>query len=144
MTLANLDRLAKQLDIDEGYRKSAYEDSEGYLTIGHGILIDERLDAGLSREESMCILKEFRIPQVIEELERNLPYWDSIPGQGQEALANMCFNLGWPRLSKFKKMFAALETGRYLTAADEALDSKWARQVGERAERIAEKFRDCS
>ena len=54
----------------------------------------------------------------------------------------MCFNLGLPRLLKFKKMIIALEQGYYDQAADEALDSQWARQVGDRAQRIATAFRE--
>ncbi len=50
---------------------------------------------------------------------------------------NMCFNLGWPRLSSFKKMLAALQVKDYETAAREALNVRWAQQVGGRAQRIA-------
>ena len=53
----------------------------------------------------------------------------------------MAFNLGWPRLSRFKNMIEALKAGDYGRAADEALDSKWADQVGTRAERIATVYR---
>jgi len=53
----------------------------------------------------------------------------------------MCFNLGWPRLSRFEKMLEALKAKDFDTAATEALDSKWADQVGDRAKRIAEVFR---
>lgn len=52
----------------------------------------------------------------------------------------MCFNLGWPRLETFHGMFAALMSGEYAAAAREALDSKWEKQVGERAARIADAF----
>ena len=140
----DLERLAKQIDIDEGYRKSAYQDTEGYWTVGHGFLIDEQLDAGLTYEESMAILTQFRIPAVVQELKERVDFWDALPPEGKEALANMAFNLGWPRLSKFKNMLSALSEGRYHKAADEALDSKWAEQVGDRAQRIAEQFRACA
>jgi lysozyme len=54
----------------------------------------------------------------------------------------MCFNLGMPRLRQFRNMLAALEAGDFETAAREALDSRWAGQVGARAERIAAQIRD--
>jgi len=57
-----------------------------------------------------------------------------------DTLTNMCFNLGAPRLSGFKKMWEAIEAGDYSTAAEEMLDSKWARQVGPRADRLAQKM----
>ena len=60
----------------------------------------------------------------------------------QRALANMAFNLGMPTLQRFSRMLRALEAGEYEAAAREALDSRWARQVGARAERIAELFRE--
>ena len=60
----------------------------------------------------------------------------------QRALLNMCFNLGWPRLSGFKEMLLCLQAGSYARAAEEAKDSKWARQVGDRALRIAKLFEE--
>jgi lysozyme len=55
----------------------------------------------------------------------------------------MALNLGWPRLSAFRNMLAALQAMDYATAAREALDSKWAKQVGARAERIAALYREA-
>ena len=55
----------------------------------------------------------------------------------QEALVNMCFNLGFTRLTKFTNMMAAMAEGKYSLAATEALDSKWAKQVGKRSRDIA-------
>lgn len=65
-----------------------------------------------------------------------------MPELAQAALLNQCFNLGWPRLSTFKKMLAALQRGDYHDAAAEAEDSKWFRQVGERGKRVAALYRD--
>ena len=65
-----------------------------------------------------------------------------MPEPAQRALANMAFNLGVPRLSQFKNMLSALEKGDYNVAAKEALDSNWAKQVGDRANRIAKVFRE--
>ena len=55
----------------------------------------------------------------------------------------MCFNMGSPRVSKFKKMFAALEVQDYQTASKEMLDSKWANQVPNRARRLSEIMEKC-
>jgi len=54
-------------------------------------------------------------------------------------MVNMCFNLGYPRLSKFKKFLAAMEDNDFETAAKEMMDSKWATQVGDRAERLKQR-----
>lgn len=60
----------------------------------------------------------------------------------QAALINMCFNLGLPRLLGFKRMIAALEAKNYTLAAKEALNSKWATQVGDRAKDVAVMLRE--
>jgi lysozyme len=53
----------------------------------------------------------------------------------------MSFNMGLPTLSKFTRTLQAIKNGRYSDAADEMLDSKWARQVGKRAERLSKQMR---
>ena len=73
----------------------------------------------------------------IRDIKRNIHYFDDLSEEVQEVLVNMCFNLGVTRLMKFKKMFEAIEESDWSRAADEALDSKWARQVGNRAEELA-------
>lgn len=138
----NMDRLTEALKRDEGYRRSAYEDSEGLLTIGIGRMIDQTHDGGVTEAEAQYLLTNDLV-SVFTDLDRNASWWRQMPALGQEALANMCFNLGWPRLSKFQNMLSALEEGDFDKAANEALDSRWATQVGARAERIAELFRTC-
>ena len=74
------------------------------------------------------------------ELEQSLPWIKEKPIIVQEQILNMVYNLGLPNLLKFQNMLAALESNDGTTAADEALNSKWARQVGQRAQRIADIF----
>ena len=125
---------------DEGIRYSAYEDSEGYTTIGVGRMIDDRLGGGLSHEEVMYLLDN-DIARVEAELDLAFPWWNQL-GEGQRrGLANMAFQLGLSRLRGFKKMLAALGSGHYEHAAKEALNSKWARQTPKRAKRVAELLR---
>jgi len=130
--------LKTELVRDEGMRLKPYTDTVGKVTIGVGRNLD---DVGISETEALDML-DADIDRSIEDLERNLPWLFERPEPVQRALVNMCFNLGWPRLSGFRKMLAALEAGDYDTAAAEALDSRWARQVGARAERIAALFRE--
>lgn len=137
------DQLIEDLKRDEGFRAHAYQDSEGYWTIGYGRLIDAKQGGGISIAEA-----EFLMANDIErfgaEVDRTFPWWREMPDDAQRAFANMAFNLGITRLGKFKKMLAALQSGDFLRAGDEAEDSKWAGQVGPRAERIAELFRGCT
>lgn len=131
--------LLADLERDEGKRNKPYLDTEGHLTIGIG----RNLDAlGVSDDEiELMLLNDLK--WVLHALDRNLPWWRDMPGHHQRALANMCFNLGYPRLSGFKNMLAALQVGNGEDAATEALDSRWARQVGARAERIATLYRSA-
>ena len=67
--------------------------------------------------------------------------WDNLSAVRQEVLVNLAFNLGQSRLRRFRKMVAAVLEGDYKTAAAEMLDSKAARQTGNRYKRLADTFR---
>lgn len=129
--------LIADLKLDEGLRLKPYHDSEGVLTIGYGRNLD---DVGISQDEAESMLAADAAAAEAE-LDRVLPWWRELPEPAQRGLANMAFNLGLPRLSRFKKMIAALRRRDFNAAADEALDSKWAGQVGDRAVRIADMYR---
>lgn len=123
---------------DEGMKLLPYTDTVGKVTIGVGRNLD---DVGISETEALALL-DADIDRAIEDLRRNVPWIFDRPEPVQRALVNMCFNLGWPRLSGFKKMWAHLELNEYDRAAAEALNSKWARQVGARARRLADLIRE--
>lgn len=133
-----LDSLKSELIRDEDLKLKPYRDTEGKLTIGVGRNLD---DVGLSNEEAHYLL-ENDIGRALSDLDRNMPWWRDLSENRQRALANMAFNLGWPRFANFKKMIAALGDDDYERAATEALDSKWAGQVGPRADRIAAMIRE--
>jgi lysozyme len=123
---------------DEGFRCKPYQDSVGKLTIGFGRNLD---DKGISGSEARMLLAN-DVDDAWKDLDNNCPWWTEMPEPARAALLNQCFNMGWPRLSTFKKMLAALEKGDYHDAAAEAEDSKWFRQVGERGKRVANLYRD--
>jgi lysozyme len=129
-----------QLDLirDEGLRLKPYPDSVGKLTIGVGRNLDDR---GISRDEAL-ILCANDVAVAAGDLDRNASWWRGLSEPRARALMNMAFNLGWPRLAGFKVMLAALEHGDNVSAAREALDSAWAKQVGMRAVRIADLFKE--
>lgn len=130
----NHELLHRDLVRDEGLRLKPYRDSVGKLTIGIGRNLDDR---GITEAEAhMLMLTDIALVEL--ELDRAVPWWRRMTDARKRALANMAFNLGLPKLLGFRNMLAALEAGDYETAASEALDSRWARQVGQRANRIAE------
>lgn len=121
---------------DEGSRLKPYVDSEGKITISVGV----NLSDGISQAES-DLLFSGRLAATRAEAPKHMPWLAAAPEPVQRGVLNMLYNMGWPRLSGFKKMLAALEARDYVTAATEAEDSTWAQQVGARATRIAEAFR---
>ncbi|HYF56553.1 MAG TPA: glycoside hydrolase family protein [Salinarimonas sp.] len=125
--------LTQQLIRHEGLRLKPYRDTEGKLTVGVGRNLDDR---GISESEALYLLAN-DIAIAEKDLDRNAPWWRQLSGPRRQALLNMVFNLGWPRLSGFRSMLAALQTGDYEVAAKEMLDSKWAAQVGNRAKELA-------
>ncbi len=136
-----LEILKQEIKRDEGRVTEnglhvVYEDHLGYKTIGYGRLIDARKRGGLTDLE-VDMLIEHDIKRVLESLGHALPWYSELDFVRQRALANMCFNLGLRGLLKFKNMLYALQNRDYEKASEEALDSKWALQVGARADRIA-------
>ena len=134
----NLDLLKQELVRDEGERLKPYHCTAGKLTIGVGRNLD---DVGLSADESAYLLGN-DIARVMAELDKALPWWRGLSEVRQRALANMAFNLGVPRLKGFARMLAALQAGQWDEAAAQALASKWAQQVGDRAKRIASMIKE--
>lgn len=109
-----------------------YLDTVGKQTIGWGRNIE---DNGISKEEA-----DFMFDNDFARCQRELapfPWYVNQPQNVQDALMNMCFNMGIGRLLGFKKMIVALTVKDYTKAAIEALDSKWAGQVGQRAKDVA-------
>ena len=69
------------------------------------------------------------------------PNLDTLTEEAQEVIVNMCFNMGAPRLSKFKKFIGGVNSGDWNTAAVEMMDSRWAKQVGVRADRLRDRIK---
>ena len=127
-------QFVEQVKRHEGLRLKPYKDTVGKLTIGYGRNLD---DVGISKDEAeMMLLHDLAIAR--DELIRRYPIVLELNKPRQEALTNMCFNMGIARLSKFKKMWEAIARNDFNWAADEMLDSLWADQVGKRAEELSD------
>lgn len=131
------DKLAAQLSIDEGRKPRIYVDTVGKVTGGVGRNLTDR---AFSDDEIDLMLKN-DIAIVERELDQRLPWWRDMTEARQNVLANMCFNLGANRLLGFVNTLAMMKAGRYDAAALGMLDSQWAKQVGQRAIRLAAMMR---
>lgn len=132
----NRDALIEQLVRHEGIRLFPYEDSVGKWTIGIGRNIE---DIGITRDEALHLLKN-DINRA-EADARKYAWFNSLSDNRQNVIVNMIFNLGANRFAKFIGVISALAKGDYSLAADEMLDSKWAHQVGSRANELANQMR---
>lgn len=121
----------------EGLKLTAYKDTEGILTIGYGRNLEGR---GISIQEAEMMLDN-DISDCMAQLRVNLPYFDVLDSVRQDVLINMCFNLGWPGLQKFKLTLTHIQHGDYAMAAEAMMDSKWSKQVGDRAVELSEMMR---
>lgn len=128
-----METLTEMLIRDEGLRLKPYKCTAGKTSIGCGRNLD---DNGISEQEAMILLRN-DIHAARTELSHTFPWIDRLDPVRRDVLANMCFNLGLPTLMQFRNMLEALIEKDYDDAAREMLDSRWARQVGPRAERLA-------
>jgi len=126
------EKLIEELKRDEGVRFKPYHCSADKLTIGVGRNLD---DVGITEEESDYLLGN-DINTCVKELNRTFFWFEKQTDVRKRVLVNMCFNLGLSRLLNFKNFLKAAESGDYESAGREMLDSKWAKQVGDRAIRL--------
>ena len=144
----NIEKLKEQLKIDEGVVYEIYNDHLGYPTFGIGHLVIEGdpelgLPVGTPVTEERvkeCFAKD--VVNVLEDCKILHDGWDGYPEEVKQVIANMMFNMGRTRLSGFRKHSAALQSGDWKQAATEGRDSKWYRQVTNRAERLMTRLED--
>jgi lysozyme len=143
----NLERLRKELEIDEGVRYTIYLDHLGYPTFGIGhLVIDTDVESGqpIGTEISDSRVQEVfetDVLSVISDCNKLYDDFDELPEEVQLIVANMMFNMGRTRLSKFKGMKRGVDSKDWNAAADEMVDSKWYQQVTNRADRLVQRMK---
>ena len=143
----NMEKLQEELENDEGVKYEIYNDHLGYPTFGIGHLIldsDPEYGSSTGTEVSEDRVKEAfasDVVGVVSDCETLYPDFEELPEEAQRIIANMMFNMGRPRLSKFKGMKRGVDAKDWNAAADEMVDSSWYRQVTNRAERLVERMR---
>ena len=143
----NRAKLKEEIIADEGMVKHIYEDHLGYLTFGVGhLILQSDPESGkptkteISEERIQeCLEKD--LDTVLKDCKILYPDFDDLPEEVQHIVANMMFNMGRPRLSAFKGMKKGVDTKDWNKAADEMVDSRWYKQVTNRANRLVERMR---
>ena len=138
--------LRKQLEIDEGIKHEIYLDHLGLPTFGINLIIEGDLEYGMEvgteiTDDRVIQAFESDLETVISDCESLYEDFDDLPEECQQIIANMMFNMGYPRLSKFKGMKAGVDAEIGIGNADEMVDSRWYRQVTNRADRLVERMR---
>lgn len=135
--------LKNELGRDEGMRRRRYQDTKGIWTIGigHNIEADDAypyslLDEPLTDSQIENLFWN-DIQESISECDHHCPWWTQMSDARQRVLCNMMFNMGWTKLRTFVNTLRAMREGRYAQAASGMRASLWAKQVGDRAERLA-------
>ena len=141
----NIDILRKEIEADEGCKYETYRCSEGYPTAGIGHLLtewDEEYSEPIGTavsEEQVQKWFEKDVQTAINDCIDIFNDFDSLPEDIQHVLINMAFQLGGPRLSKFKRMIAAVEVEDYREMSLEMEDSRWFKQTPNRAQRLIDR-----
>ena len=129
----DVEKLKDQLILHEGLELKSYQCSAGFITLGVGRNVEE---LGITEDEARYLLDN-DILRVTKELDSNLPWWRDLSEVRQRVVVDMVFNLGISRFLNFKNAINAMQEEDWEEAAAQMLDSKWADQVGKRADRLA-------
>ena len=146
----NINKLRRQLEIDEGVKYEVYLDHLNKKTFGIGHLVldkdpESKMEVGDSVSERR-VEEAFNkdVQSVIDDCQRLYSNFNAMPEECKQITANMMFNMGLPKMKAFKKMNAAIEDGDYLKASEEMVDSKWYRTVPNRADRLVQRMKMVS
>jgi lysozyme len=141
-----MEQVKQRIKEHEGFRDTVYSDSLGFATVGYGHLVlpTDHFVEGIeySKDELEAVFdNDFEIAllsanELLEEIE--------VPETVKGIICEMSFQLGKPRVMKFKKMWEGIEEADYNKAADEMIDSNWHSQTTSRCESLAELMRSCA
>ena len=125
--------LLKRIKHHEGFRKSVYQCTEGYDTIGYGFAIkDLELDEDLAEE---ILLR--KVEKLIKRVRSKFDWLDSVPREVQGVLVEMAYQMGLSSVCRFRLALKYMENQNWERAADEMLMSKWNRQTPQRAKELS-------
>jgi len=143
----DIEKLRDQLKIDEGCVNSVYLDHLNLPTVGIGHLVtewDDEYGKPVGTEVSEDRVNELfdqDVQVTIDECKLLYNDFDELPEEAQQIIANMMFNMGRPRLSRFHKMKQAVDARDWAEASNQMKDSRWYNQVTTRADRLVERMK---
>ena len=143
----DIDKLREEIAYDEGSVNEIYLDHLGLPTFGIGHLVLESdpehgQPVGTPVSEDRCNSAfDEDVKTVLNDCSILYDDFDDLPEEAQRIIANMMFNMGRPRLSKFKGMKRGVDARDWNAAADEMVDSNWYKQVTKRADRLVARMR---
>jgi lysozyme len=132
-----LDKLIAKIEREEGYSPSMYKCPADYWTIGAGINLEKQ---HIPKHVADAWLESIVTP-LIETLS-GYSWFNSLNQARQIVIADMAYQMGLAGLLQFQNMIQAIMDNDYEKAAEEMLDSRWARQTPNRANRNAQAMRD--
>ena len=143
----DIDKLREEIAYDEGSVNEIYLDHPGLPTFGIGHLVldsdpEYGQPVGTPVSEDRCNSAfDEDVKTVLNDCSILYDDFDDLPEEAQRIIANMMFNMGRPRLSKFKGMKRGVDARDWNAAADEMVDSNWYKQVTKRADRLVARMR---
>lgn len=129
------------LERHEGFVPTAYQDHLGYWTIGIGRLIDKRKGGGITKDEAYYLLSN-DLAKIAWSLDRRFPEWRQLTPNRRLVIQSMAFQLGIEGLMNFRKTLDYIRAENWKKAADEMLNSTWAKQTPKRAEELSYMMRE--
>ena len=145
-----IDRLRTELEVDEGCKYETYLDHLGLPTAGTGHLLigkdpeyNKPIGTAVSKER-VAEWFEQDVATTLDDCKKVYDNWDNMNETVRLICANMMFNLGYPRYCKFKKMIQAIKDEDWLEAGNQMQDSRWYKQVTNRADRLISRMKGVS
>ena len=146
----DIEKLREEIKYHEGSVNEIYLDHLGLATFGIGHLVTEwdeeyGWEVGTPVSEDRCNeVFDSDIQIVLADCKQLYPDFNELPEEVQRIIANMMFNMGRPRLSRFHKMKQAVDSGDWSEAAAQMKDSRWYNQVTNRAQRLVDRMQNVT
>ena len=136
----DIEQTKAEIKKEEGFRMEVYKDTLGFSTGGYG---HKMLEGEIPPTDMAGWTKLFErdFARAVSGAEELLMICPNVDDTARHIVVEMCYQMGSYGVSKFKGMLSALQDADYATASIEMLDSRWAKQTPNRANRMAERMK---